>query len=114
MQNNEILQDPITHERFLLRKYLEFMSHPPLKALLLFSIKGETVPFIECFNRLTEEECPHYSKFKISLYDINQRKFIIQAHTQLLDDQDPSGSVHSQDYGIGGNAGIQPWLGQGH
>jgi len=87
------------------------MSHPPLKALLLSSIKGETVSFIESFNRLTEEECPHYCKFKISLYDINQRKFIIQAHTQLLDDQDPSGSVHSQDYGIGGNAGIQPWLG---
>jgi hypothetical protein len=77
LQNSEVLQDPINHERFLLQKYLEFMSHPPLKALLLHSIRGETLQFVECFNRLTEEECPQYSKFKISLYDINQRKFIV-------------------------------------
>ena len=30
IQGFEILQDPISQERFLLRKYLEFMSHPLL------------------------------------------------------------------------------------
>ena len=95
MNNNEVLQNPIIHERFLLRKFLEFMSHPPLKALLLHSIKGETLQFVECFNRLTDNECPQYSKFKISFYDINQRKFIIQAYTQLLEDNEAEYSQHS-------------------
>ena len=27
----EALQDPVTQERFLMQKYLEFMSHPLLK-----------------------------------------------------------------------------------
>jgi len=81
----EVLQEPIAHERFLLGKFLEFMSHPPMKPLLLHSIRGDTFEFVECFNRLTEAECPQYSKYKISLYDINQRKFVISAHTRTLE-----------------------------
>ena len=29
------------------------------------------------FNSISDQECPQYSKYKISLYDINQRRFII-------------------------------------
>jgi len=78
IQGFEILQDPISQERFLLRKYLEFMSHPLLQPLLLHSIKGDTFAFVNAFNRLTEAECPSYSRFKVSLYDINQRLFVIE------------------------------------
>ena len=27
-EQHEVLQDPIMHERFLMKKFLEFMSHP--------------------------------------------------------------------------------------
>jgi hypothetical protein len=36
-QENQ-LQNPIQHERFLLKKYLEFMSHPSLQPLLILSL----------------------------------------------------------------------------
>ena len=72
-------------------KFLEFMSHPHLKPLLLYSARGETLPFVQCFNSLNETECPFYSKFKVCLYDINQRKFVVQVHPTLLDSQ----SAHS-------------------
>ena len=68
-EQHEILQDPIVHERFLMGKFLEFMSHPLLKPLLLHSIRGNTSEFVSYFNRLTEDECPKYSKYKINLYD---------------------------------------------
>jgi hypothetical protein len=70
-EQHEILQDPIAHERFLMGKFLEFMSHPHLKPLLLHSSRGETLAFVESFNNLGETECPFYSRFKVCLYDIN-------------------------------------------
>ena len=76
-EQHEILQDPIIHERFLMGKFLEFMSHPMLKPLLQHSARGETLRFVETFNNLSETECPFYSRFKVCLYDINQRKFIV-------------------------------------
>lgn len=45
-EQHEILQDPIAHERFLMGKFLEFMSHPHLKPLLLHSSRGETLAFV--------------------------------------------------------------------
>jgi len=69
-------------------KFLEFMSHPHLKPLLLHSSRGETLAFVETFNNLGETECPFYSRFKVCLYDINQRKFVVQIHPTLLESQD--------------------------
>ena len=40
--------------------------------------------FVSYFNRLTEDVCPKYSKYKICLYDINQRKYIVQVHPQPI------------------------------
>ena len=70
-EQHEVLQDPIKHERFLMNKFVEFMSHPFLKPLLQLSAAGETVRFVECFNSLGETECPMYSRYKVSLYDCN-------------------------------------------
>ena len=69
-----------------MQKYLEFMSHPLLKQLLLYSIKGETLNFVSAFNRLTEDECPKYSNYKIGLYDINQRRYIVKVHGKAIED----------------------------
>lgn len=71
------LQNPIQHEHFLIKKYLEFMSHPTLSKLLTLSLRGQTLEFVRAFNTISDQECPQYSKYKVSLYDINQRKFII-------------------------------------
>ena len=76
---HKILQNPIVHEKFLLKKYLEFMSHPALEQLLLLSLNGDTMGFVRAFNTISDMACPYYSQFKISLYDINQRKFIVEA-----------------------------------
>lgn len=60
--------------------------------------------FVSCFNRLTETECPSYSKYKICLYDINQRKFIVQVHQTMLDSDDGKESdEQSQHDDIEGN-----------
>ena len=82
------VQEPVVQERFLMQKFLEFMSHPLLKVLLLHSIRGDTSEFVSCFNRLTEDECPKYSKYKINLYDINQRKYIVQVHSVPIQDNE--------------------------
>ena len=84
-EQHEVLQDPIKHERFLMGKFLEFMSHPHLKPLLLLSVRGDTLNFVHHFNSLTETECPYYSRYKVFLYDINQRRFVVQVHATLLD-----------------------------
>ena len=86
-----MLQDPIKHERFLMNKFVEFMSHPFLKPLLQLSAAGETVRFVECFNSLGETECPMYSRYKVSLYDCNQRKFVVQVHQPCLTADNLSG-----------------------
>jgi hypothetical protein len=65
-------------ERFLLRKYLEFMAHPVLHHLLILSLSGDTLAFVNLFNCITADQSPQYSQFKVSLYDINQRKFVVQ------------------------------------
>ena len=70
-------------------KFLEFMSHPQLKPLLMHSACGRTMAFVEHFNSLNETECPFYSKFKVCLYDINQRKFVVQIHPVLLTGAEP-------------------------
>jgi len=54
------------------------MAHPTLSKLLNLSLKGDTLGFIRQFNSISDLSCPQYSKYKISLYDINQRKFIIE------------------------------------
>ena len=54
--------------------------------MLLYSIRGDTLDFVSCFNRLTEDECPKYSNYKIGLYDINQRKYIVKVHSKAIED----------------------------
>lgn len=44
----------------------------------MLSLKGDTLGFVRFFNSISDLSCPLYSKYKISLYDINQRKFIIE------------------------------------
>ena len=66
--------DLFRQERFLFCKYLEFGSTPLLAPLLDLSGEGKTLPFIAHFNSLKETE---YSGCKLSFYDINQRRFII-------------------------------------
>ena len=73
-----VLQEPIMHEKILVKRYLEFMNNPFLAPLLTLSLNGDTVKFVEHFNRLDKSHCPFYSSYKVSLYDINQRKFIIE------------------------------------
>lgn len=73
-----VLQEPIIHEKFLLKKFLEFSNHEYLKNLLKLSFDGEILAFVEYFNNLKPSESPYYSQFKLQFYDINQRKFIIQ------------------------------------
>ena len=73
-----LLQEPISHEKFLVKKYLEFMSHPFLRQLLVLSYSGDSLKFVEYFNNLQENMCPSYSQYKLWFYDINQRKFIIE------------------------------------
>jgi len=73
-----MLQEPISHEKFLMKKYLEFMNHPFLRNLLIFSYQAEALKFVCYFNDLKEEQCPRYGKYKVQFYDINQRKFIVQ------------------------------------
>jgi hypothetical protein len=34
---------------------------------------------VRYFNSLSELSCPFYAQFKLNLYDINQRKFIIES-----------------------------------
>ena len=41
-----LLQEPISHEKFLVKKYLEFMSHPFLRQLLILSHSGQSVEFV--------------------------------------------------------------------
>ena len=53
------------------------MSHPTLSKLLILSLRGQTLDFVRAFNNISDQECPQYSKYKVSLYDINQRRFII-------------------------------------
>ena len=84
-EQHEVLQDKIKQERFLMRKFLEFMSSPYLSPLLLYSARGHTLKFVEHFNSLTETQSNIYSRYKINLYDVNQFKFIVQVHTSLLD-----------------------------
>jgi len=66
--------DLFRQERFLFSKYLEFGSTPALAPLLHLSEEGKTLPFIAHFNSLKETD---YSGCKLSFYDINQRRFII-------------------------------------
>lgn len=77
-------------------KFLEFMSHPHLKPLLLHSARGHTMAFVEHFNNLNERECPFYSKFKVCLYDINQRKYIVQIHPVSLESSQQSDEASQQ------------------
>ena len=64
-----------------MKKFLEFLSNPFLRQLLVLSAEGRSVEFVNYFNSLTESQTPSYHDFKLWFYDINQRKFIIQAHT---------------------------------
>lgn len=48
------LQNPIQHEHFLIKKYLEFMSHPTLSKLLIFSLRGQTLDFVRAFNNISD------------------------------------------------------------
>ena len=47
-----LLQEPISHEKFLIKKYLEFMNHTYLKQLLVLSYSGDSLKFVEYFNSL--------------------------------------------------------------
>lgn len=73
-----LLQEPISHEKFLVNKYLEFMSHPDLQRLLVLSHSGRSLEFVEYFNSLQESKCPIYGQYKLWFYDINQREFIVE------------------------------------
>jgi hypothetical protein len=66
--------DLLRQERFLFSKYLEFGSTPALAPLLHLSGEGNTLAFLAQFNSLRETD---YSGCNVSLYDINQRRFII-------------------------------------
>ena len=49
-----MLQEPISHEKFLVKKFLEFLANPFLRELLVYSYEGESLKFVEYFNNLTE------------------------------------------------------------
>lgn len=72
------LQDPILHEKTLLNKFLEFSNNPFLQPLLSLSFNGQTIDFVKYFNTLTKTQSPFYGSYSLSLYDIDQRKFIIE------------------------------------
>jgi len=48
----KMLQEPISHEKFLVKKFLEFMANPFLRELLVLSFQGESLKFVEYFNAL--------------------------------------------------------------
>lgn len=87
--------DLLRQERFLFSKYLEFDSTPALAPLLHLSGEGKTLAFLAHFNSLRETD---YSGCKLSLYDINQRRFI-------LDEASPRKAfiVHYNGYVFGTN-----------
>lgn len=60
----------------MLQKLMEFNMNPTLKPIIDLSKAGKTLDFIETFNNLHSGSL--YSKYKITLYDINQRAFIVQ------------------------------------
>ena len=70
--------DLLKQEKTLYHRFIEFTLTPHLAALLNLSQFGMTEQFVEFFNEIKEGE---YSKHKLSLYDINQRKFIIDNST---------------------------------
>jgi hypothetical protein len=41
-------------------------------------VSGDILKFVDYFNSLSERQCPWYSQFKIQLYDINQRRFVVE------------------------------------
>eukprot|EP00347_Sterkiella_histriomuscorum_P001027 403373619 len=69
-------EDRQKQENFMIRKLIEFYSNDHLRILVDLSFKGRTIEFIEAFNHLDENQSPWYSKYKISLYDINIRRFV--------------------------------------
>ena len=87
--------DLLRQERFLFSKFLEFGSTPALAPLLHLSGEGNTLAFLAQFNSLRETD---YSGCKLSLYDINQRRFI-------LDEASPRKAfiVHYNGYVFGTN-----------
>jgi hypothetical protein len=53
-EKNNPLQEPIFQEKFLMKKFLEFLGNPFLRELLVLSYEGESEKFVHKFNSLTD------------------------------------------------------------
>ena len=49
---------------------------------------GDCLAFVRYFNQLSEIKSPFYSRYKLCFYDINQRKFIVEAQASILDEEE--------------------------
>jgi hypothetical protein len=95
------LKDLIKQESFLYHKYLEFTHSDLLRPLLDFSRLGDTDTFISYFNSLSLDTT--YGKFKICLYDINQRRLLIDPAVASQETCKKVFLVHYNGYVFGTN-----------
>jgi len=74
-EDNQV--DTYFQEQFLFERFLEFLQVPSLRPLITFSEAGDALGFVDYFNGLDSETSSYYYKYKIKLYDINRRKYVV-------------------------------------